>query len=165
MDVLLLRLCRYKALRPLDEILKLITSQNLAPDLVSTPEKSVERLTQKEESAPKKPEKKSWPQFLVFLKSKKPQLSSMIEQGRFIRWEGGDIILSFPASSICPAFLQDSEREAALNEHLKIFFGQPIRICYKILESGQTVDSTVEEKGSLVKEVLSVFGPETTRVS
>jgi DNA polymerase-3 subunit gamma/tau len=154
-DVLVLRLCHYESLKSLDEILKILTSSG--PTL-STPSSPKAKSMDLFHPASPTQATKSWPDFLGFLRTKKPQLSSILDQGRFVQMDDREVVLNFPARSIHLNLLREPERQALFQELLTQFFGRPMTVRYEESES------TAAEASPIVTEALSVFGPETARL-
>ena len=165
-DVLLLRLCHYEKLRPLDEILKIL-SGSVPPTLPALPVRATTESGHPHAGGRRSPADgvggKAWPEFLAFLRSKKPQLFSIIEQGILLKLEEKEVVLKFPLQSIHLQLLQDPERSAALKELLGQFFGRPLAV--RCETSSPPAASAGADPSLIVADALSVFGPETTHVT
>ncbi len=140
-DVLLLRLADFERLRPLDEILQLLTNPG------GTTPSSV--------PPPKKQEPKNWPQFLQFVRGKKPQLASILDQASQVSLEGDEATLRFPAGSIHGNLLADPDRIALTAELGREFFGRPFKIR---IGNGGSTPSSPNKAESPVEEAISILG-------
>jgi DNA polymerase III gamma/tau subunit len=141
LDVLLLRLCHYKDLQSLDEILKRLDS--------------VESQSVSSVPPPKEPKKVEappggWGDFLKDLQQKKPQLASVLDHSSSVEIGQKSVALFFPSRSIHLEILRDRERVIQLEERLAQFFGRPLTV--SLQERG-------EKEKSLVDEAVAIFQP------
>ncbi len=161
LDVLLLRLCQFDQLRSLDEILKGLTSSPPPPKSVAyaKPEPPLsDKISHVASLTPKPPPQlsKTWPEFLDFLRKKKPQLSSIMEQGSCLSLGEKEAQLSFPPRSIHRSLLEEPERNQTLRDLLAEFFGRDLSIRCQESQSSRANPSSQ----SLVNDAIAIFGPQ-----
>jgi DNA polymerase-3 subunit gamma/tau len=141
-DVLALRLANAEDLLPLEEILAAL--KGTGPVTVPT-------------TAPKAVSPgKNWPGFLSFLKTKSVRLSSLVEEGSIDLLGETEVRLRFPSkSTMTVELLKDPDRDGALSEFLKEYFGRAMKPIYEASAAG--VSS--KNDGSLLDDAISIFGP------
>ena len=151
-DVLLLRLCHAKKLRSLDEVLQSFGAPS-SPTLHET--RDIQ-----------KPHTPHWSDFLKHLQSHKPQLYSLVVEGRLVEMKESDVVLSFPSHSFAASLIEDQERKNLLEEQLKSFFSKPIRAQLIIGNQLNQPQSGVEgtARAPIISDAISIFNPQSTHV-
>ena len=117
----------------------------------------------------------SWPAFLGFLRSKRPQLYAMVSEGKLVRLTAGEVALYYTPRSINLAFLKDPERETLFKTLLKDYFKKPMALAFEtqMNKSAPTTSTPVTPRPNsissasvnIIDDAIDVFGPETTKLA
>ena len=123
----------------------------------------------------------SWPSFLGFLRSKRPQLYAMVSEGKLVKLNPEEVVLYYTPNSINLAFLKDPERERLFKELLKDYFKKPMALSLEtqlnkitpnnsntpVSQSTAAISSGsgLAKGTNIVEDAIDIFGPETTKLN
>lgn len=159
LEVLLIRLTLVSEVVPLNQVLERLEKISQKGEVVAS---------QKKELAPMK-ESKSWNQFVDWIQKEKPQLASIVQNGKFLSLAKETLDLGFEADSIYGEMLKEEARKKLFEDYLKRFFGQELALKISVLESApvEKVDAKREKEREIkkaalthesVKEAINIFG-------
>ncbi len=103
---------------------------------------------------------KTWPQFLTWLKTKRPQVVSILENGTFVGFTDKDVKIAYANGSIYGDMLTETERKTAVEGLLKEFFNRTfsLDIIFDDVQAGQvslpSKKQNVEEKRAKRREIV-----------
>lgn len=181
LDVLLVRCCQLDQLASIDSVsttpVPAKTSSSASSPISSQPPLTVS-------PAPAKPSPStdiSWPSFLGFLRSKRPQLYAMVSEGKLVKLNPEEVVLYYTPNSINLAFLKDPERERLFKELLKDYFKKPMALSLETQlnkitpnnsnppasQSTAAISSVsgLAKGTNIVEDAIDIFGPETTKLN
>ncbi|QQR79552.1 MAG: DNA polymerase III subunit gamma/tau [Deltaproteobacteria bacterium] len=166
LDVLVVRACHVSDLKPLETFQSSQTSSptrtlsSQPTSTITTPPKTNTPL----QAAPEM----SWPAFLGFLRSKKPQFHAMISEGKLVSLTPSEVVLHFAPSSLNLSMLKDPDREMALKNFLKDYFQKPMSLVFetKARDTTPVANKTTQASisNSIIDDAIDIFGPETTKI-
>ncbi len=149
MEMLLLRLCHYDELQPLEEILRQLPtgSPRAVPAI-----RQVAPVSKQE--VPVRKTEPGWPQFLQEVRNQRPQLGSLLEASQGAELKEREVLFSYPPGSIHLEMVREPERLRQIEELLSRFFGRPLKAAF--------AEKPGEPTG-LVDEAVSIFQPQSLK--
>ncbi len=174
LDVLLLRLCRHGELKSLEEILALLKDRSgpsiaipptPRPTIVPPVTPIASRVTSPQVVPPPSRAEtgKTWPDFMTFIKGRKPQMAALLEHGHLVSLEATEVVLEFSPKSVYADMLKDEDRRQALGTLLQEFFGVKKHLqCLEQTGAPATASQTSGE--SIVNEAIDIFQPSATKI-
>ncbi|MBI4124421.1 MAG: DNA polymerase III subunit gamma/tau [Deltaproteobacteria bacterium] len=165
LEVLIVRMTLVSEVVPINQILEKLEG---LPAAAPSPAASVPGKPERQ-AASTSPLEKTWDQFVEWLLKEKPQMASIVQNGRLSAFKGNQIALAFDKDSIYGDMLKEEDRKKIFSELLKKFFGREMTLELSSPEAGtdQTKAAKQEkEKASRhaalthesVKEAANILG-------
>ena len=151
-EVLLIRMTQVGKIIPSEDLLQNlegITLSASASALVDAPSPSPDRSGESPKTSQEAA--KNWPQFLLFLHQKKPQLASIIDHGKLVDFNENRVALKFEVGSLYGEMLKEEDRQTELRKWLSEFFGKPVGVEVLSAEASASAPSASTQKNHTEK--------------